>query len=519
MSETTRQFKKQLPKNAIAAVISFLTYTVSAFWLTPYLYQHIGAAAYGLVPIAGLFTQFVAIITDQVSGAVNRFLTIEIQKTDGNPNIIFNSSFTLYLLLILIQLPLFVVGLIFADKLVAIPPELKTDALLLLGFSAGSFLINLLAAVFGVSLYSKNRLDIGNYMVLTRLILRLVLIFACFTLFGGKLRYIGIIDFALTVMIFVVHVFMWRKFTPELVINFKYVHWKVLGPVFHMSVWTLLNQLGALLYQRTDIFILYRFVSPVIAGQYAAILVVANFIRQIASLGNGQLGPVTMAYWARQELDELRKLLTYSVKIFSFGLAIPIALLCVNSGYILPMWLGGDFEGVSLLFTVMTVHLCINTAVLPLFHLFTASNSVKLPALVTFLMGILNVIVSYLLGVTAGLGAMGVALATALVLSMKNALFTPIYAAHILRIRPRTFILPLIGSLPVIGVVYALATLPLAEWLGLARGSIAGMAVQTAVITALAGWCGWMILFPAAERRRIWEAVTQKFYGLKTNNG
>ncbi len=510
MSETTQKFKQQLPKNVAMAVVSFITYALIAIWLTPYLVSHLGTAAYGLVPLAGLFTQYVAIITAQISRAVNRFLTIEIQKPDGDPNVVFNSSLALYLILIVIQLPLFAIGVFYADRIFSIPPELKPDALLLLGFSAGSFMISLLGAVFGVSIYSKNRLDIGHLMEMARLIFRLLLIVAVFSLRGPKLRYIGYIDFALNVVLLGAGIVIWKKITPQLHISFRQIEWRVLGPVFHMSLWSLLNQLGSLLYLRTDIWIINRFISPVVAGQYAAILVVSNFIRKLANLGNGQIGPVTMSYWAKGERGELRRMLSFSVKLFSFGLALPIALLCANANHILRMWLGEGFSDCSLLFTVLTIHLCINTSVYPLFHLFAASNSVRIPALVTFFMGIVNVTASYLLGVSAGMGALGVALATAIVLSLKNAFFTPIYSARILKLSAWSFMGPLLGSIPVMGLAYLLTLMPVAEWFLLGAGTLAGMILQAAWVCLIAGLCGWWIIFSKTERRTILETVRGK---------
>ncbi len=107
MSETTQLFKSQLPKNALMSVLSFVTYSVSAIWLTPYLVKHLGAAAYGLVPLAGLFTQYATIVIANLSASVTRFLTVELQKPKGNPNVVFNSALFLFLLLFVIQLPVF----------------------------------------------------------------------------------------------------------------------------------------------------------------------------------------------------------------------------------------------------------------------------------------------------------------------------------------------------------------------------------------------------------------------------
>lgn len=498
MSETTKQFKKQLPRNALMATLSFVTYSLSAIWLTPYLVRHLGTAAYGLVPLAGLFTQYVAIITAQLSGAINRFLAIEINKPDGKPNVVFNSALGLYLILIVVQLPLFAAGLMYADRIFTIPPELKTDALLLLGCSAGSFLLSMLCGVFEVSQFAANRIDISSSINLGRLIARLVLIVLCFSLFGPQLRYIGFVDLGLQAASLFVSVVVSRRLFPDLSLNLRLINWRLLGPVFHMSFWTLFNNIGFLLYLRTDIWIINRFISPTAAGQYAAVLVASNFIRQFAGFGGGQLAPVITQYWAKKELVALQRLLRFSMKLFALGLAIPISLLCINGEWILLLWLGNEFDGFGLLLTVMISHLIVNAAVYPLFNFQTASNSVRWPAVVTFVMGILNVVVSYILGVQFGMGMMGVALVTAVVLTLKNALFTPLYAAHVLGCPRMEFIRPLFSGILMTGLLYLLSGIPL--WLGwewLLPGDWSMIVVQSVVISAFGVVAGWFLLQPS----------------------
>lgn len=63
MSETTKQFKKQLPRNALIAALSFVTYSLPAVWLTPYLVRHLGVAAYGPLPLSSVFTQYAYFFT------------------------------------------------------------------------------------------------------------------------------------------------------------------------------------------------------------------------------------------------------------------------------------------------------------------------------------------------------------------------------------------------------------------------------------------------------------------------
>lgn len=489
------------------ALLSLLTYTLSAMWLTPYLVTHVGEAAFGLISLAGLFTLAVSIVTRNLSRAVNRFLTIELQKEKGRPQAIYSSAFVLYGLLILLQIPLFTLGLVFADWIFTIPPALKEDALILLACSAGCYLLSLASSVFGAAVYSLNRLDIGNGVIVVKLLVRLALIFSLFTIFGAKLRYIGYVDLLLQVASLGMSYLISRRLAPELKLDLRELDWSLLMPVFKMSFWTLVTQLGGLLYLRCDILIINRFISAEQAGRYAALLVIGNFIRKLADFGVAQLGPTITTYWAKNERVQLLKLLRLSITLLSSFLAIPVALVCIHGGDFLRLWLGESFAGLSGLLVLLVIHLFVNAGVQPLFMLQTTGNRVKVPGLVTFWMGLLNVGLSYVLGVTLGYGMWGVALATAVVLTLKNAFFTPIYGALIMEVGPRTFFVPLMRGSLLIGFVYLASFIPFGRLPFVDETSWPGFLFKCVVISILGALLIWKAFLSRDERSAVFSIL------------
>jgi membrane protein EpsK len=506
---TTQQFKTRLPRNAATAILSFVVLTLSAIWLTPYLLKHLGMAAYGLIALAALLTQYVAMITTELSGAVRRFLIIEMRKPGGNPNIIFNSALLLYLLLAVVQVPLFIIAILNINILFSIPVELLHDAQILFSCSVACFLISLLFSVFGVSIYAENRLDISSMMGLSRGVTRLILIIALFSFFGPKLRYIGYIELFLAVFFGFCNLYYWRKLTPELTINFRHIDVKILLPIFKMSSWTLVNSLGALLYLRTDIWIINKFISSIAAGQYAAILVISTFIRQLGWLVSQQFGPTVITHCAKEEWDALRKLLQMSIKITAIIIAVPIGVICTTAPELLKVWLGKDFISLAPIVWLTIAHLFINAGVSPLFNLQTAANKVKLPGIVTFFMGIANVVCVYLLGVTFGMGVVGVALGGAIVLTLKNAIFTPLYGARILKLPETAFMKPLVSSFLVIAFVLFISQMPVAKWFGMSSGyaSLATTAVYVSIVAVI---FIWSVLISKQERKLFLDMLPGK---------
>jgi membrane protein EpsK len=243
VTETTTEFKRQLPRNSFLQVLSFVSTVAIGIWLVPYLVRHLGSAAYGLIPIAGSLTQYVALISHSISSAVARFLTMALQRNDHeDANRIFNTAFFSYLAIGLIQIPIFALLIWNANWLFSIPQGLYRDATILLLCSAGAFLINLLSSVFVVPLYAKNRLDISRGMDIARQVLRLTGIVVTFLCLGPKLRYVGYVYLSLSVFLALVRMFVARWQAPMLRLSLASYDLRKVRQLMTMGGWLLVNR-------------------------------------------------------------------------------------------------------------------------------------------------------------------------------------------------------------------------------------------------------------------------------------
>jgi O-antigen/teichoic acid export membrane protein len=457
VTDTTKQFKTQLPRNMFFQVLSFCTQVGVGIWLVPYLIRHLGTAAYGLIPIAGMLTQYISLISQSISSAVNRFLTIAIRKDDTDEaNRIFSTAFFSYLGIGLLQLPLFAILLYYANIIISIPDELYYDTIILLACSAGTFLINLVASVFGVSMYANNRLDLARSIDISRYILRVVGIVTLFLIFGPALRYVGYVYLAISVLLCGAQVLIAKRLAPSLRLSLRYYDREKIKPLLGMGGWLVVNQIGALLFLQMDVWVCNRFISPDAGGEYAAVLQWPTLIRSGGAIISSVVAPMIIIYYAKSEIEPLIRLSKLSVRILSLVLAIPIAIMCAFSPTLLGLWLGESFSGLALVMVIMLGHLVINVGVIPLFNIQVATNRVRIPAMLTLLMGIMNLVLAISFVRFLGWGIYGVAIAGAIVLTAKNAIFTPIYTAKIMHEPWYTFVVSYLSAL---GLLIGLATI------------------------------------------------------------
>ena len=121
-------------------------------------------------------------------------------------------------------------------------------------------------------------------------------------------------------------------------------------------------------------------------------------------------------------------------------MALPIGYICGFAPQLLSLWVGPEFAKLSPLMILMLSHLVINLPVMPLFAINVAHNKVRLPGIVTFFMGIGNFLLAVMIPYITGWNYYGVALAGAIMLTLKNAFFTPWYATKVLGISRTTFV-------------------------------------------------------------------------------
>lgn len=139
---------------------------------------------------------------------------------------------------------------------------------------------------------------------------------------------------------------------------------------------------------------------------------------------------------------DVQELIIYSlraIKFVGFTMALPVGLISGLARPLLEAWLGRDYVELTPLVTLLTLPLALNLAYMPLHQIALAANKVRLPALVQLAAGAINLILSIILVVFTELGVYGVALAGLLVLSVRNLLFTPLYAAHLIGVPYYTF--------------------------------------------------------------------------------
>lgn len=434
-------FKKQVPKNLIANLSVFVLNIIIGLFLVPFFIDSLGIASYALIPLATSFTSYVSLVVQSLNTSVYRYLTIDLQKKEyKKANVTFNTSLFGTLGIILSMIPIALIISYYAPTFFDIPSSQENDARFLFLAVITSFLLRTWGSNFESSLFAYNRLDLLKLMNGMSVIIQVGLIVILFKLFSPNLVYVGIAYLASAMFNFILAVIFSRKVNPHLKVNIKCFQRSRVKELIGTGSWLIINDLGALLFLQIDLIIVNKLFGTVAGGEYSIALTWSSLLRSIAGLLIGVVIPVILTYYAKGKIDEMISLSKSILKFASFAIALPIGYICGFAPQILSLWVGPEYAKLAPLMFLMLSHLVINLSVRPLFIINIAYDDVRIPGIVTLIMGGINLLLAIIIPYFTGWGYYGVAVAGAIMLTLKNAFFTQWYATKVLGVPRNTFL-------------------------------------------------------------------------------
>jgi membrane protein EpsK len=445
---------------------------VVGVWYVPFLVGHLGPTAYGLIPLASTLTSYMALLTLGLNVAVGRSLTIALEQEDHEQaNRVFNTSLWGSLALCGALLIPAGVGLVFLDSIIRVPPGLENETRWLVAAIVGAFFLTELRTPFAISPYCRNRFDLDNLVATAEILTRVGLVAFLFYALSARVHHVGVAILCGTMVSAVGSFWLWRRLTPTLRIALRDFDWAVLKDLTRTGGWVVLSQLGAILYLGIDLLMANHLFGAELAGKYAAVLALPMLIRTLGATIGIVFQPTATYYYARKDIDGLVIYVRRAIKCVGLMLALPIGLMCAFSEPLLRLWLGPAFAQWSPLLFLMAVHLCLNMGTNPLLGLQVTTDRMKMPGLVTLVIGVVNVGLALLLAGPMQWGLYGIAAAGAITMTLRHALFTPLHAAHVLGKPSTTFLRELIP-------------------IGLATAATILLGRAVASVWEMAGWAG-----------------------------
>ena len=432
---------QKITLNIVANLISFAITIIISLFITPVIVSKLGGEAYGFVGLAQSFVNYAALITVALNAMASRFVSIEIYKGDFNEaNKYFSSTFFANLILMLVMLPV-LGGIVWKlEKLIDIPSQLVTDVKIAFAITFLQFLLNVLLSRYEISTFVTNRLYLNQKNNLISSFLRLGLILILFNLLSVRITYLVAATFVGTVFCYVMNVVYTKRYLPDLKIRRNDFDFSYIKRLLSSGVWSLVNKLSSILLDGLDLLLTNLFIGPLEMGALALSRTITTMFYSLRGTLDYPFTPPMTECYAKGDIDGVIRNARMGNKVLGIIMIAPIAAFTVYGISFFDLWVptqdSGMIQTLALLAMInLLASACINTV----FSVFTVTNHVRVPALVTLLCGILTVAINAVLLNFTDLGVYAIAATGSVLGLLRNSIFTPLYGAHCLKVKKSTF--------------------------------------------------------------------------------
>lgn len=456
-----RSGRKQTVLNMVTTVISqFLSLGIS-FFLTPYIVTKLGAAAYGFLGLSNNIIGYTALITVALNSMSGRFITIEYHKGDyiEANRYLSSTTFANFFLAIVITLSLGIVTL-FLEELINIPTELVPDVKFLFTLLFVNTSLGLCTGCFGMPLFIKNRLDIGNSLGVAYNILRVILTILAYGLLPAHIWYIGAIGLIISCVSIGSNYYLYKHYTPEFAIKLSYFQARKVWEMIREGAWNLLSQFSSILNQGLELLLTNIFVGAYFMGVLSITKSLPFVILGIFTALGGNFHPECVKLYADNDMDGLRKLLVKGIRILGALSTIPCAGVFAFGDVFYHSWMPG--QDMNLLYHLSVITMVWLLTTLPtqtLWYIFTLTKTVRYSSVVLIKYGLVNFILTVLV-INLLSDDISKLFAVVIIQSVLGILrfttFLPFFGARVLGLPRYTFLVPLLKTILTTAVLTAL---------------------------------------------------------------
>jgi membrane protein EpsK len=489
----------------------FVSIVVGLFF-TPFMISALGPAVFGLVPLVVAIVSYIAIFTQTATSVVSRFVSISLNNDAqrgglSETSTIVSSSLTLCALTGAAALAAVVLTVSVLDQIINIPAGMAFETRLLFAAVGLSSVVAVAAVPLDAVFFADNRIYVTSVAEVISSIARVAVVVLLFTAVSSSLYFVALAVLVSTALSLCFRCILLRKLYSALQVEYRWPDQVLVSEFRRTAGGVLALQFGAVILFSTDIFLVNVWFGATEAGIYAALVQIPLFLRVMSMNVAMIFSPTILKLHAQGQADQLVEYVKKAMRYSGLAVSGPIAVICAGASPILSIWLGPEYAALPGILIVAAAPVVIAGATLPIFSVSLAAGRTAIPGLVTVISAIVHLLCAYLLAVVAGFGPIGVAVSLVSVLTLKNVLFTPVYAAKNIY-RPWYELLPAI----IPSVIHFLATFAFAFFV-FRQYPNQETFVTLAIIAVL---CGISVLvapaFLVARERVELAALGERFY-------
>lgn len=397
--------------NMFFSIVSFCLNLCIGFFIAPYITKQFGSEAYGFVKLSNDFTSYASLFSIALNSMACRFLMME--STKGNivdARKYYSSIFLANVVLTaILSIPSFVC-VYFLENFLEIPVVLVLEVKLTFAITFLAFLLNLVGTIYGNCYYLSNKLYLSSIRDSVVNVVKVVCIICLFIFAKPRIVYVALGGGIATVLAIVYNIYFTRKLTPEYRFIFSDFEWKKLWTVLSAGIWNSITKLSQIFSSGLDLMISNLFIGSKEMGYLALAKTVPNLLVSFNASVANVFSPNLMLLYAKNDMEELHKVLTRAMRFMCLFVSVPIAVLISMGGDFFELWVPEQPSKLICTLSVLTiVNACVTGPMQPIYQIFTITNKIRQSSIVMIIYGFVSVLVTFVFLVTTDVGLYAVA--------------------------------------------------------------------------------------------------------------
>ena len=321
--------------------------------------QKLGAQDFGLYNVVGGLVVMFSFLNGSLGAATSRFITFELGRNDTvQLKKTFNTTLIIHLLIAVIVIILAeTIGLWFFYNKMTIPLERQTAAFWVYQISILTSVFSISQVPYNATLIAHEKMKIYAYVGIVEVICKLLIVYLLSFSPFDKLIFYSLLLCLMQISIMVFYRFYCLRKFPEC--QFMLTRDRALyRTIFKYAGSDMIGNIAVLAQGQGLNLLLNMFFGPVVNAARGIAYQVQGAITQFSSNFMTAVRPQIIKQYAEGKLDSMMNLVEIS-SCFSFYLLLLISLpICLESNYLLTLWLG-DFPSYTNSFVVLVIVLCL----------------------------------------------------------------------------------------------------------------------------------------------------------------
>lgn len=382
---------KQLVKNIFFNGLNFLVSIINGLLITPLIFNKLGKEPFVIIQLTISISMYATLFANSLNESLSLILVL---KKELSKNIIYSSATFIYLILVLSFIPFIFAIVYFSEFIFSISETYIYDSKVLLGLNLISFILIILTNYLTTPIYINNRVDTCQQIITSRNVIRTILILGAIYFVSNSLIYIGYAYLTSAIILLIVAYIIFRKALPDVFISYRYVKKEVTRNLVNLGSWSLVFQLGILVFSYGDIIIASILLDNNSTADFTALIQWRILVYSLVGLLLQVFHPIFLKLIENSEDEKIKKLFLSGLKYLGILATICCAVIFVYSETILLYWLGTEYLYLDSMLKLIIFSWGINCAFTIYKSLYLIYNKIREIAIISIVFAISHVIIS-----------------------------------------------------------------------------------------------------------------------------